>query len=291
MQLATLTVLSATLTVVAFALSISMNLNRLLTSWGESVQMTVYLLEDVTTDDVKRVHSRLKSMPEVATATYVPKEVATEKFRAQMASYAPDLLDDADLSSPFPSSFRISFSNGIQSESDVNLLEDLARQIGAIEGVEDVSYGQTWVRNYSSFVTALSAGGGIVVMILLAGCLFVVGNSIRVSIAARREEIEILELVGATPRMIRRPYVVEGWMMGFVASVIALVLNFALFIWQKSVMASSLSLARLTDQFSFFDSIGALGFLIAGSLLGCFGAWVTVRKINDGWSASHRVGN
>ena len=126
------------------------------------------------------------------------------------------------------------------------------------------------------------------VAILLVGGLFVVGNSIRASIAARREEIEILELIGATASMIRRPYVAEGAMMGAVASLFAIALNYALHLWQASLMSSSVALGSLAQQFTFMSPLMLLAFVVAGSLLGAIGAWLTVRQINDGWSASQR---
>lgn len=291
MQLATLTVLAATLTVVGFVLSLSLNLSNLLASWGDNVQITVYLLEDVTEGDVARIRETLTRIREVAKVTYVPREVATNNFKMQMASYAPDLLDETDFESPFPASFRLALRAGVREDNDIRRLKEIADAIGNISGVEDVSYGQGWLQNYSSFVSALSTGGGVVISILLLGSLFVVGNSIRVSIAARREEIEILELVGATSSMIRKPYVMEGFMMGVISAMIALSINFGLFLWQKSLMASNLAFARLAGEFGYFDLGMLLGFLSAAGALGAIGAWLTVRTINDGWSARQRTEN
>lgn len=289
MQLATLTVLAATLTVVGFVFSLAMNLNRLLTSWGESVQMSVYLAEDTSDEQIKRMKRQIEKIPGIARVTYTPRETATENFKTQMASYAPDLLDDADFSNPFPASFRVALKGGVQTDGDVKRMEELASEIGQMQGVEDVSYGQSWVKNYSSFVSALSAAGGVVVAILLAGSLFVIGNSIQASISARREEIEILELVGATSRMIRRPYVFEGMMMGLIASAFALSINFGVYVWQIAVMRSSFAFGRVVSQLSFLGGLQLIAFLATGAVLGAFGAWLTVRKINDGWSARQRL--
>lgn len=285
MQLATMTVLAATFSVVGFGLSFSLNLKHLLASWGDGVQLTVYLGEETTDERAKLLKSEIESLAEVKRAEYLPREVATENFKQQMASYAPDLLADADFSNPFPSSFRVSLKNGVATNDDVKRLESIAASIQTLKGVEDVSYGQSWVKNYSSFVTTLYASAGVLGVILLLGSLFVVGNSIRTSISARREEIEILELVGATASMIRRPFVVEGLLTGAMAALIAIGLNYSLHLWQKSVMSGSLVLARLVPTLSFLAPSFTLLFILAGSLMGGVGAWLTVRKINDGWSA------
>ena len=285
MQLATLTVLAATFTVVSFVLMLSFNLKRILNSFGDGVQMTVYLNEDVSNDRVRNLKNELEAMPEVAQVTYVSREIATSNFKQQMASYAPDLLGDSSFANPFPASYRVSFKSAVTSEHDVKRLEETAAAAGKLEGVEDVSYGESWIKNYSSVISALDASGGVIALILIAGGLFVVGNSIRTSVSVRREEIEIMELVGATSGMIRRPFVIEGLIMGAIASVIATSLCLGLHIWGRSVMSSSLALSRLVPLMTFFSALTILGLLLAGSALGAFGAWITVRKINDGWSA------
>jgi cell division transport system permease protein len=289
MQLATLTVLAATFSVVAFVLSLSLNFSRILASWGDGVQLTVYLHDDVADDAVIKLKTGLSDLDLFKEIVYVPRETATLNFKTQMASYAPDLLADADFSNPFPSSFRLSLKGGVATEQDVNKIENIAATIQKMPGVEDVSYGQSWVRNYSSFVTTLYAAGGVMGLILLVGSLFVVGNSIRTSIAVRREEIEILELVGATSMMIRRPFVVEGLATGALAALVALALNLGLHVWEKSVMSSSLVLARLVPMMNFLEPLLIVAFIVAGALLGAVGAWLSIRRINDGWSAKQTL--
>ena len=288
MQLATLSVLTATFAVVALVLSLGLNVNRILASWGETVQITAYLDENVAADKVSSIQSQLEKLPSVETVVHIPREVATQNFKSQMASYAPDLLTDSDFENPFPASFRINLKGGVHTEQDFAALEKIAAAVGKVEGIEDVSYGQTWVKSYASFVNAIAASGGVMVLILLAGGLFVVSNSIRASITARREEIEILELIGATSSMIRRPYIVEGAAMGFVAALIALGLCFGIQAWQLSLVSKNLELARLAHQVTYLGPALTLAFVACGTFLGAFGAWATVRRINDGWSALQR---
>lgn len=287
MQLATLSVLTATFSIVAVVLSLSLNVNKFLASWGTSIQITAYIDESVSTDSaVEALRAKIAEMPVVASVVHTGREVATENFKAQMAAYAPDLLTDADFANPFPASFKVTLKGSLQSEEDFASLERTAKEIGAIKGIEDVSYGQSWVKSYTSFVSALAASGGTTIAILLLGGLFVVGNSIRASISARREEIEILELIGATAAMIRRPYVFEGALTGLIASVLAVAISFGVQTWQITLLSKNLELARLVSQVSFLGAMMSLTFIVCGTALGAFGAWMTVRKINDGWSAA-----
>ena len=286
MQLATLSVLTATFTVVAVVLSVSLNVNKLLASWGDSVQVTAYLEENVTDTRLKEIETQLEAMSVVKSVKHTARDVATENFKTQMAGYAPDLLTDADFANPFPASFKVTLKGEMKTPEDFATLEKVASEIGALKGVEDVSYGQSWVKSYSSFVSALATSGGTTILILLVGALFVVSNSIRASITARREEIQILELIGATSSMIRRPYVIEGAALGLVSSVLAIGISYGVQTWQLSLLSQNLELARLVSNVSYLGFAIAAAFLVFGTSLGAFGAWVTVRKINDGWSAA-----
>ena len=289
MQLATLTVVTATFAVVGFVFLAAMNLNRLLISWGEGVEMSIYLKDDITPDRVAELQSKINERHDLTKVRFIAREQATENFKVQMASYAPGLLSDPDFANPFPSSFRVALKGGVKSDQDVQRMESVADEFRHWGGVDDVSFGQSWVRNYSAFVSAISASGGTVVLVLIFGSLFVIGNSIRMSIAGRRDEIEILELVGATSSMIRRPFVMEGALSGLIATVLALILNFTIFAWQLSLLNSSLVFARLASQFSFMSVIQTAAFLVGGAALGAGGAWLAVRSMNDGWSASQRA--
>ena len=289
MQLATLSVLTATFSIVAIVLSLSLNVKKFLVSWGDSVQVTAYIEESVGDTRLEQIQKQIEAMPVVAKVVHTARDVATENFKTQMASYAPDLLADSDFANPFPASFKISLRGGLKTDEDFKMLEKVAAQIGEIKGIEDVSYGQSWVKSYATFVSALAASGGTTIAILLLGGLFVIGNSIRASISARREEIEILELIGATASMIRRPYVVEGALLGGIAAVIAIIISFSIQTWQISLLSKNLELARLGSQVSFLGAFVTLSFVALGTFLGGFGAWMTVRKINDGWSAAQKA--
>lgn len=289
MQLATLSVLCATFFVVVFTLAISVNLKRLLAQWGDSVQMIVYIQDSISPAQMTELREKLKNDDRFKSVEYVAKEQATASFKQQMASYAPDLLADAEFANPFPASFQLKIRDDLASSAGLaKFLEVAAEGLTKLAGVEDVSYGQGWIKNYAAFVRALSASGWTVVVVLLAGSLFVISNSVRASIAARREEIEILELVGATNTMIRAPYVFEGALTGLIAAAIALATNFVVYSWEIGLLRSTFAFSRLVSTLGFLGPLVSLIVLVVGAILGALGAYVTVCQINDGWSASRR---
>lgn len=289
LQFATIVVLSATFSVVAFMLCFSFNFQRVLTVWGEQVQVSAYLEDGASSVALEKLKTELSERPDVSVVEYVSKEKAANLFRDQMASYAPDLMSDAEFATPFPASLQIRLRSREADDANVAALETLAKDLMKREGVEDVSYGQSWVRNYASFVGVIQSIGAAIGLILLFGSIFIVGNSIRTLIAGRREEIEILELIGATSRNIRRPYVVEGVLLCAASATIAVAVNALLYSWQISVMKKSLAFARMANEFQYFTVTQTFVFLVVACLLGGIGSWLTVRRLNDGWSAARGV--
>ncbi len=289
MQFATLTVLTATFATVGFMICLSLNFQRVLTVWGEQVQVSAYLEDGLDPIALQNLKTKLEERSDVAKVQYISKEKAAELFRDQMASYAPDLLSDSEFATPFPASLQVHLRDSQKTDGHVAELEALATELSATAGVEDVSYGQSWVRNYASFVGVIEAIGGLIGLILVLGSVFIVANSIRTLISGRRDEIEIFELIGATSSHIRRPYIVEGAMLCFAAALGAVAVNAALYSWQLDVMKKSLAFARMAQELSFLSIPQVFAFLAASAILGGFGAWLTVRSLNTGWAAAHGV--
>ncbi len=288
MQIATLTVLTATFSVVLFMVTLSANFKRVLTVWGENVQISVYLEEGLSEIALQTLTADLASRTDVASVEYVSKEKAADLFRDQMASYAPDLMSDSEFATPFPASLNLKLRGDSGTDTNVAKLENLAAEILKRDGVEDVSYGQSWVRNYASFVKVVQTAGLAIGIILLMGSLFIVGNSIRALLSGRRDEVEILELIGATADFIRKPYILEGALLSTVAALLALAANGAIFSWQLSVMKKSLAFARIAQEFRYFNVVEAISIAFCAGAIGAMGAYITVRSMNDGWAAAKK---
>lgn len=288
-QIATLGVLTATFAIVLFMLIISSNFRRVLTVWGEKIQIAVYLEDGLSNAAIQKIKKEIEGIPAVAEVELVSKEAAADLFREQMASYAPDLMSDPEFATPFPASLNVRLKQDKSAEVSLARIEEIAKRLQGQDGVEDVSYGQSWIRNYASFLNIVEAAGFAIGGILLLGALLIIGNSIRTLIASRREEIEILELIGATRRFIRRPYIVEGAFLAIVASALAIAANGAIFSWQLNVMKRSLAFARIASEFRFFHFWEILLIAAISGGLGAIGAWLTVSTLNDGWAAAKKL--
>lgn len=273
-QFATFSVLAATFTVIFSLLSLSLNLNRVLVSWGESVKITAYLKDDLDSDTISKVKSSLSQIGEIGDLQFVSKEEAQKSFIEQMAKYSPDLLSDREFSNPFPANFQMNLAN----RAAFREIESIAKKVSEIVGIEDVSYGQDWVENYASLVSAFSRSGWFVAFVLLIGSSFVVGNSIRTSVTFRKDEIEILDLVGATKPMIWIPFVVDGVLMGIGSSTVALGFAYGIYAWGLDIFTSNLAFMALTSQFYYLD-VGLILFcILLGALVGGLSSYVCVQR-------------
>jgi cell division transport system permease protein len=114
----------------------------------------------------------------------------------------------------------------------------------------------------------------------------VISNAIRASIASRKEEIVVMEMIGATPSMIRKPFLAEGAILGFVSSLIAVIVCFGIYLGVKNVLIEKLSFLQLSQHVQFLNISVWVVFVVVGTGLGALASYLCVRRINDGFAGS-----
>lgn len=289
LRFTTILVLTACFSVMSSALVFGENLHRILTLWGESLQMTVYLSENATPENATQIETALKNNPQVDQVQFVTKEKALVQFREQMASYAPDLLKDNDLLKFIPSSFQFALSKEVPATEQLTAMNDIATGLKIQAGVDEVSYGQDWVKNYSQVVSAVTRAGQVFSLVIVLSTLFVISNCIRSSIFQRKEEIEVLELIGATSRYIRKPFYVEGAAICGFSAFLGLAATLGMFMVVKESLQAELSLLQIANHLQYLGAGTIAAFLAGSVLLGVLAAYVCLRSLNDGWAAAKKV--
>ena len=283
LRLTTVASLSASFFVVLTFFIFSMNLQNLLTLWGEDIQITAYLKADLSKAEVQTLIEKLRADSRSARVEWVDQQKALRDFQVQLSSYAPDLAQDQEILSLVPQSLQIQLHETLQNKADV---ESFAQDINKIKGIEEVRFGQEWIKQYSALVGALRKVFALGVVIILAAAFLVVGNAVRASIEGRRREIEVLELVGASTSMIRRPFLVEGALLSIASMVIALGLSFGVFAAIAHFLSEELQSTMLSSSLHFLSGLAMFGFVALSAGLGAFSAYVCIRKINTGFAAS-----
>ena len=289
LQLTSSAVLAAVLIVLNFIYLSYQAFDHTVARWGRDLGLTVYLSDaaiPATIDDLKQKAESAKIFGPVR---YVSKASATAQFLKTLGPQAQTLTQDPQWESPLPASLELKLSDVVQPADRVGSLREWADRLRALPGVDDVVYGQGWVENLGRFIHGVQSGMALAWILALGIGFLVVSNCIGLSILQRREEIEILELVGATPFYIRRPFLVEGLVLGLGASAVSLALSWGLHTWliEKSLgeldfWAVGLGLEALPRLLIALNVSTAVAF-------GVLGAWSCVRRLNTQWSAAHHA--
>jgi cell division transport system permease protein len=203
------------------------------------------------------------------------KADAIARFREDF----PDLSAAADKLSrnPFPASIEVRLTPAAQASA--SSVEELAGRLSALPGVADVRYDRRWLSRLGSAVQFLRTIGLVIVALLAIAAALTVANVVRLAAYARRDEIEIMQLVGAPFAFIRGPYVAEGVLQGGVGAVVAIVSLWAVFLlgkgWYGRMALEGLGLTSLV----FLPVTAILALLLGGMLLGCVGGLIVARTV------------
>jgi cell division transport system permease protein len=198
-------------------LLVSVNVQGVLDEWLQSAEMSIYLHETATEQDRNGLETFLRSQPAVAAVEFVSRERALERFRTDF----PELRDVTTGigENPFPSALEVR----LQTDNGGDAADALAKEISGRPGVADVRYDRQWLSRLIGIVATARLAAGLVAVILMLGAAFTVAAVVRLSVYARRDELEIMQLVGAPFTYIRGPAIVEGLLLGGLGAAVALV--------------------------------------------------------------------
>lgn len=278
-------VLTACFTLLCLLGLSAVNLQRVLTLWGDDIQITAYLASDAPDSARADLEKVLAADRRIDRFEWIPREKALKTFEAQMASYAPDLLGDQDVLSLIPPSFQISLSPELLRGRQGEVLEKVAALLRGQPGVEEVRYGQEWVKKYAAVVTMAERGLFGLGVLFIVVSFFVISNVLRASMESRRGEIEVLELIGASSWMIRKPLVVEGVLLGGVASLTALGVSMGVFSAAQQLLKTELNSLQLAQHVGFLSVSAALALVLIGPFVGGLASYLAARRLNSGWAA------
>jgi cell division transport system permease protein len=266
--LSTATIAVALFVLGGFLLATS-NLERLTAEWGRSAEMSVYLDDTATETDRAAVERILAPGPVVAGFEYVSKAEALQRFKSAFAELASAI--DTVEGNPLPASYevRVQAAPGAQ-----EAVATLAARLADTPGVVDVRYDRQWLDRLLSAVTVVRVVGLILGAVLTIAAALTVANVVRLALYARRDEIEIMELVGAPGVYIRGPFVMEGVLQGGIGASLALAALTAAFLAVRGryldPLASALNLSAIR-----FLPVTLCVLLIAGGMaVGCLGGLV-----------------
>ncbi len=240
--------------------------------WDSPAQISLFLRAEVSMDAAGLMRQRLLERPDVARVRLVSREQALEEFR-QLSGFG-DVLRNLD-DNPLPNLVLVTPLGGDgQAERAAALQAALQEEPGVERAVLDME----WVQRLNALVQLSQRAVAALGAILCLGVLLVIGNTIRLAIENRRQEILVIKLVGGSDAFVRRPFLYTGFWYGLGGALLAwLVVAIALW-WLRGPMATLALLYQSDFQLEGLGLLDSLGLLIAGSLLGLFGAWLAVAR-------------
>jgi cell division transport system permease protein len=262
--------LSVAFLCVAGALLALTNLSALAERWGQSARMTVYLRDGAQATDVAQLRVVLESLPEVRGVEELTSDQARELFlrnaevSADLASLPPEV---------FPPSLELALDGDIQPAR----VEAMAARVAQLRAVDDVETYRGWFERLEGLLTAGRGLAGALAFLVALCVLAVISNTIRLAVARRRDEIEVLKLCGATDAFVRGPFVVEGTFQGFAAAALAVFVLLVGFMLLRGELDASL--AALTGiRAAFLQPWMLAALVVGGALIGAAGSALSLRR-------------
>lgn len=253
--------LAATLTLCGLFLLLAHNAQVALRLIGDRREMVVYLRDDIAPEQRDALVARLSEL--YGGVTYVSKQQAWDEFTQQVGD--PQLLEAVD-QNPLPASLRVRLRPELL---NFPAMQQAAKQVSEFPEVEDVRYGGEWVRRLDELGAMFETGALAVGLVVALAIVFVIYNTLRLTVLARRHQVEIMSRLGATDRFIATPFVIEAVAEALVAALLALGILLAL---QQAFMRQVVSVVFLSLPW-------VAGFVVAALVLAWLAAMLALSRV------------
>ncbi|WP_027364967.1 permease-like cell division protein FtsX [Desulfotruncus alcoholivorax] len=246
-----------------------MNVRYVASSVESSLEITVFLKDDVDEQSLARMEEQIKFVPGVSSVEFISKEQALADLKESFGDKA-DILSGLEQDNPLPNSFRIKTTSA-------GLVPEAARQLEKLDGVEQVRYGQGVVEKLLSLTHWVRIWGSLTIVVLGVAAIFLIATTIRMSVFARRREIGIMKMLGATNLFVRMPFMLEGMMLGSAGGLVAvLIINFSYLSLLNKVIVTLPFIRLVDDPVTIYQVLG--GLLGLGFAIGALGSAISLRR-------------
>jgi cell division transport system permease protein len=245
-----------------------------LDEWLQAAEMSIYLHDTASEDDRRALEEFLRTRPMVAEVEYVSRESALERFRSDF----PELREVTTGlgENPFPSAFEVRLRPGDGGDADA---ETLSSEVAGKPGVSDIRYDRRWLARLVGIVATARFAAALVAGILMLGAAFTVAAVVRLSLYARRDELEIMQLVGAPFSYIQGPFVMEGLLLGGIGAAAGLAAIAILYSVLSRWLGSDLAGFAELGQLRFLGATESVMMLLGGVGVGAAAGTVASRAV------------
>ena len=270
---ASLMIMCATMIIFGIFLILGENINHFVSEVESAQGIQVFINNDATQEQMDTLGEQIRALDGVSTVEFVSKEQALEQMKERFGEQQ-DLLDGYEENNIFPASYVVTMTELTRSE-------EIQNQILTIENVKKITNRDETVSTLIDLANGIKIVTGVILALLIIISVFIIANTIKLTVHARRKEISIMKYVGATNGFIRWPFIVEGMIIGIIASVISIVIvgvayNFIAqnLLSSEFMQVINMSLVSFNDMFSSIIFV----YMLLGIGIGAVGSVISMRK-------------
>ena len=269
MTLASIFTVVLSLFILGFFSIVILNLNKMADTLESQVQISVYLKDDLSQEEIDETKETLSKIEGLQDIKFTTREEAMENFKERLGDQQ-FLLDALDDTNPLPDSFSLT----VTSPQQVKTIADTA---AALDSVESASYSQDIINHLFNLTHLIRLIGVALIILLTGAAIFIISNTIRLTVFTRRKEIAIMKYVGATDWFIRWPFLLEGICLGFIGGGLATIFLYIVYNQVTQEIYEAMAFFPLIPQHPFIDYI-SLAILVAGIIIGALGSTISLKR-------------
>lgn len=269
MTLASIFTVVLSLFILGFFSIVILNLNKMADTLESQVQISVYLKDDLSQEEIDETKETLSKIEGLQDIKFTTCEEAMKNFKERLGDQQ-FLLDALDDTNPLPNSFSLT----VTSPQQVKTIADTA---AALDSVESASYSQDIINHLFNLTHLIRLIGVTLIILLTGAAIFIISNTIRLTVFARRKEIAIMKYVGATDWFIRWPFLLEGICLGFIGGGLATIFLYIVYNQVTQEIYEAMAFFPLIPQHPFIDYI-SLAILVAGIIIGALGSTISLKR-------------
>ena len=247
------------------------NLNSWIQGLGHSLSMSVYLQDDISEANRDNIKALLTELPNAEIKRFISKETALKELKRSLGVHS-GLLEGLS-NNPLPASFELVFKATKERKTDPH---EIKEKVVKMDGVDEVQYSDDWLKRFEGLMNAVELIGFIIGGLLCMGILLIVTNTIKLTIYSRKDEIEIMKLVGATDWFIKIPFLIEGTIQGILSGILALLILFSGYALISVKKLNFLAFALL--DITFLPHEYVLLIFFTSTVLGLIGSFIAVGR-------------
>ena len=269
-SLASIATVAATLFILGVFLLIVFNVNAGVKELGAKLEATIYLKDNITISQKSAIEKSLNGVAGVTSVTYEDKTDALQKVKKQFGPDSKSLVQGFDKSNPFPTAYVVKVENP-------EIVSTVVKSVTGLKGIEKINDGREIVDKIINITNTIKVIGSVLFVILIGVSLFLIGNTIKLTVYSRKKEIGIMKFVGATDWFIRWPFIIEGMILGIAGALISTgVLYYAYkFIFEKYTSAL-LGITLMNPHIILSTTLWQ--FTLGGLIIGALGSSISIRK-------------